>query len=191
MRLLEEAGLPRRRDQPRLRPTAPRSATPALAEPRPRGRPLHRLDRRLPGACGGRSASNIERYRNYPRIVGETGGKDFIVAHPSADVDASATGDRARRVRVPGPEVLGRLARSTSPSNLWPALRERLAAEVGDDHAWATSPTSRTSWAPSSTGAPSTTQSRGDRGGARRSPRSEIVAGGGCDDARAGSSSRR
>src|SRR5581483_3814357 len=33
-------------------------------------------------------ASNMERYRNYPRIVGETGGKDFIVAHPSADVDA-------------------------------------------------------------------------------------------------------
>src|SRR6202007_2952321 len=30
-------------------------------------------------------------YRNYPRIVGETGGKDFIVAHPSADVDALAT----------------------------------------------------------------------------------------------------
>ena len=34
---------------------------------------------------------NIDRYRNYPRIVGETGGKDFIVAHPSADVDAVAT----------------------------------------------------------------------------------------------------
>ena len=36
-------------------------------------------------------ASNMEHYRNYPRIVGETGGKDFIVAHPSADVDALAT----------------------------------------------------------------------------------------------------
>src|SRR2546421_3206628 len=34
---------------------------------------------------------NIERYRNYPRIVGETGGKDFIVAHPTADVDAVVT----------------------------------------------------------------------------------------------------
>ena len=34
--------------------------------------------------------ANIDRYRNYPRIVGETGGKDFIVAHPSADVDAVA-----------------------------------------------------------------------------------------------------
>src|SRR5919197_589993 len=36
-------------------------------------------------------ASNMERYRNYPRIVGETGGKDFIVAHPSADVQSLAT----------------------------------------------------------------------------------------------------
>src|SRR3989440_167998 len=34
---------------------------------------------------------NIARYRNYPRIVGETGGKDFIVAHPSADAEAPAT----------------------------------------------------------------------------------------------------
>ena len=35
--------------------------------------------------------SNIANYRNYPRIVGETGGKDFIVAHPSADAEAVAT----------------------------------------------------------------------------------------------------
>src|SRR5262249_61032677 len=33
-------------------------------------------------------ASNMERYRNYPRIVGETGGKDFIVAHPSPHLDS-------------------------------------------------------------------------------------------------------
>src|SRR3989440_2541658 len=34
---------------------------------------------------------NISRYRSYPRIVGETGGKDFIVAHPTADADAVVT----------------------------------------------------------------------------------------------------
>ena len=33
---------------------------------------------------------NIDRYRSYPRLVGETGGKDFIVAHPSADAAALA-----------------------------------------------------------------------------------------------------
>lgn len=36
-------------------------------------------------------ASNLEKYRSYPRIVGETGGKDFIIAHPSADSEAVAT----------------------------------------------------------------------------------------------------
>ena len=65
---------------------------------------------------------NIERYRNYPRIVGETGGKDFIVAHPSADVDAVA-GDRPRRVRVPGPEVLGGVARLRAVEPLARAAR--------------------------------------------------------------------
>ena len=35
--------------------------------------------------------NNIDRYQNYPRIVGETGGKDFVLAHRSADVDAVAT----------------------------------------------------------------------------------------------------
>ena len=53
---------------------------------------------------------NIARYRGYPRLVGETGGKDFVVAHPSADVGRAAHRADPRRVRVPGPEVLGRLA---------------------------------------------------------------------------------
>jgi 1-pyrroline-5-carboxylate dehydrogenase len=39
-----------------------------------------------------RVADNIDRYRSYPRLVGETGGKDFIIAHPSADPKALATG---------------------------------------------------------------------------------------------------
>ena len=37
-------------------------------------------------------AANLERYRSYPRVVGETGGKDFVLAHPSADPDAVVTG---------------------------------------------------------------------------------------------------
>jgi 1-pyrroline-5-carboxylate dehydrogenase len=37
-------------------------------------------------------ASNLDRYRSFPRLVGETGGKDFVVAHPSADQDAVVTG---------------------------------------------------------------------------------------------------
>ena len=55
--------------------------------------------------------ANISKYRSYPRIVGETGGKDFVVAHQSADPDVLQGRAAARRVRVPGPEVLGRVAR--------------------------------------------------------------------------------
>jgi len=40
----------------------------------------------------GTVARNLERYRSFPRLVGETGGKDFVVAHPSADPDAVVTG---------------------------------------------------------------------------------------------------
>ena len=105
--------------------TAPGAAIgdPALASPRPRRRALHRLDAASSTRCGGRSATNIDRYKNYPRIVGETGGKDFILAHPSADVEARRDRDRPRRLRVPGPEVLGRVARLRAVEPLAGAAR--------------------------------------------------------------------
>jgi 1-pyrroline-5-carboxylate dehydrogenase len=74
-------------------------------------------------------ASNMERYRNYPRMVGETGGKDFIVAHPSADVDALATAIVRGSFEYQG-QKCSASSRIYAPSNLWPALRERLQEEV-------------------------------------------------------------
>lgn len=74
-------------------------------------------------------ASNMERYRNYPRIVGETGGKDFIVAHPSADVDAVATAILRGSFEYQG-QKCSAASRVYAPSNIWPQLRERLAEEV-------------------------------------------------------------
>ncbi len=68
-------------------------------------------------------------YRNYPRIVGETGGKDFIVAHPSADVDAVATAIVRGSFEYQG-QKCSAASRVFAPSNLWPALREKLAQEV-------------------------------------------------------------
>jgi 1-pyrroline-5-carboxylate dehydrogenase len=73
---------------------------------------------------------NIDRYRNYPRIVGETGGKDFIVAHPSADVDAVATAILRGSFEYQG-QKCSAASRVYAPSNLWPKLRERLVKEVG------------------------------------------------------------
>jgi 1-pyrroline-5-carboxylate dehydrogenase len=68
-------------------------------------------------------------YRNYPRIVGETGGKDFIVAHPSADVDALATAIVRGSFEYQG-QKCSAASRVFAPSNLWPDLRERLVEEI-------------------------------------------------------------
>jgi NAD-dependent aldehyde dehydrogenases len=75
--------------------------------------------------------ANIERYRNYPRIVGETGGKDFIVAHASADVDSLATAIVRGSFEYQG-QKCSAASRVYAPSNLWPELRERLAAQVAE-----------------------------------------------------------
>jgi 1-pyrroline-5-carboxylate dehydrogenase len=72
---------------------------------------------------------NIGRYRNYPRIVGETGGKDFIVAHPSADLDALATAIVRGSFEYQG-QKCSAASRVYAPSNLWPELREKLAEQV-------------------------------------------------------------
>jgi 1-pyrroline-5-carboxylate dehydrogenase len=73
----------------------------------------------------------LERYRAYPRIVGETGGKDFILAHQSADVDALAVA----MVRG-GYEYQGQKCSAASrvyvPDTLWPAVRDRAVAMIED-----------------------------------------------------------
>src|SRR5438309_3527184 len=73
--------------------------------------------------------ANIARYRNYPRIVGETGGKDFIVAHPSADVDALATAIVRGSFEYQG-QKCSAASRVFGPATLWPALKERLVEQV-------------------------------------------------------------
>ncbi|MGH2977149.1 MAG: L-glutamate gamma-semialdehyde dehydrogenase [Gaiellaceae bacterium] len=74
---------------------------------------------------------NIDRYRNYPRIVGETGGKDFIVAHPSADPDALATAILRGSFEYQG-QKCSAASRVFAPSSLWPKVRERIADEIGE-----------------------------------------------------------
>ncbi len=72
---------------------------------------------------------NIERYRSYPRIVGETGGKDFIVAHPSADVEEVAAAIVRGSFEYQG-QKCSAASRVFAPRNLWPELRDRLVEEV-------------------------------------------------------------
>src|SRR5207248_6282864 len=72
---------------------------------------------------------NIERYRTYPRLVGETGGKDFVVAHPSAAVDGLATALIRGAYEYQG-QKCSAASRAYVPVSLWrdAGLRDRLAA---------------------------------------------------------------
>ena len=73
---------------------------------------------------------NIERYRSYPRLVGETGGKDFIFAHPSADVDALHTAMVRGAYEYQG-QKCSAASRAYIPRSIWEGgLRDRLAATV-------------------------------------------------------------
>ncbi len=68
-------------------------------------------------------------YRSYPRLVGETGGKDFVVAHPSADIAVLATALVRGAFEYQG-QKCSAASRAYVPSNLWPELRERLQEDV-------------------------------------------------------------
>jgi 1-pyrroline-5-carboxylate dehydrogenase len=74
---------------------------------------------------------NIAGYRNYPRIVGETGGKDFIVAHPSADAEAVATAILRGSFEYQG-QKCSAASRVFAPASLWPQVRDQVAAEIGE-----------------------------------------------------------
>jgi 1-pyrroline-5-carboxylate dehydrogenase len=73
---------------------------------------------------------NIDRYKNYPRLVGETGGKDFIFAHPSADVDELVTAMLRGAYEYQG-QKCSAASRAYVPKSLWGEVRERLSAEIG------------------------------------------------------------
>ena len=70
---------------------------------------------------------NMNHYRAYPRIVGETGGKDFIVAHASADPQALAVGMVRGAFEYQG-QKCSAASRAYVPKSLWPTVRERCVA---------------------------------------------------------------
>jgi len=73
--------------------------------------------------------ANIDRYKAYPRIVGETGGKDFIVAHPSADVDAVVANALRGAFEFQG-QKCSAASRAYIPRSLAAAFQEKLSAEL-------------------------------------------------------------
>jgi 1-pyrroline-5-carboxylate dehydrogenase len=75
--------------------------------------------------------ANIPNYKSYPRIVGETGGKNFVFAHPSADVTALVANLIRGSFEYQGQKCSAG-SRAYIPSSLWPEVRERLVAELKD-----------------------------------------------------------
>ena len=74
---------------------------------------------------------NIERYRSYPRLVGETGGKDFIVAHPSADAQELSVAIARGGFEYQG-QKCSAASRVYVPRSLWPEVCDRVVAMMRD-----------------------------------------------------------
>ncbi|MFC6092057.1 L-glutamate gamma-semialdehyde dehydrogenase [Saccharothrix sp. BKS2] len=127
MRLLEEAGLP-----PGVINLLPGDGLAvsevALADPDLAG--IHftgstKTFQHLWGQVG----ANIANYRAYPRVVGETGGKDFVLAHPSADLDVLRTALVRGAFEYQG-QKCSAASRAYVPRSVWNRLKDDLLAEV-------------------------------------------------------------
>ncbi len=124
-------------------------------------------------------ADNLHTYAGYPRLVGETGGKDFVVAHASADPQALAVALLRGAFEYQG-QKCSAASRAYIPDNLWPEVRDRLAAmiaevrmgDVSDFRNFMGAVIDRKSF----------TKLKGYLDSARQDPALEVVAGGGADD---------
>ena len=74
--------------------------------------------------------ANIAHYGQYPRVVGETGGKNFVFADPSADVRSLVIGLLRGAFEYQG-QKCSAASRAYIPESLWPAVRDQLAEEIG------------------------------------------------------------
>jgi len=73
--------------------------------------------------------NNIHKYKTYPRIVGETGGKDFVIAHRSANADVVATALLRGAFEYQG-QKCSAASRAYLPSNLWSAIKAKMVSEI-------------------------------------------------------------
>ena len=121
---------------------------------------------------------HLGKYGGYPRLVGETGGKDFVFAHPSADVAALETALVRGAFEYQG-QKCSAASRAYIPQSLWPKLKDRLVATVkslkmGD-------PKDFTNFMAAVIDAGSFTKISGYIDEAKKSPDAEILVGGKCD----------
>jgi 1-pyrroline-5-carboxylate dehydrogenase len=176
MELLEEAGLP-----PGVINFVPGSAgeigDPVLASEELAG--IHFTGSTAVFQAMWRSiGENIARYKSYPRIVGETGGKDFVFAHPSADVDALVTALVRGAFEFQG-QKCSAASRAYIPASLWPRVEKGLRKQIGEIKVGDPLDFRNFMGAVIDAGAFKTIKGYIDF--AKRSKDASIVAGGGCD----------
>jgi 1-pyrroline-5-carboxylate dehydrogenase len=127
----------------------------------------------------GKVGTGIARYAQYPRLVGETGGKDFVFAHPSAD-RAVLTAALVRGAFEYQGQKCSAASRAYVPRGMWKDLRERLASEVGQIRMGDV--TDFGNFMGAVIDGPSFAKQKEAIEGARASSKAEIVVGGECDD---------
>ncbi|HEX5758387.1 MAG TPA: L-glutamate gamma-semialdehyde dehydrogenase [Thermoanaerobaculia bacterium] len=124
-------------------------------------------------------AENLPKYRSYPRIVGETGGKNFVLAHPSADVAALVAALVRGAFEYQG-QKCSAASRAYLPRSLWPAVRERLADELATVRMGP--PTDFRNFMAAVIDKPSFDRIKGYIDHARNAPEAEILCGGATDE---------
>lgn len=77
----------------------------------------------------GKIGGNVPKYKSYPRIVGETGGKDFVVAHPTAQAQQVVTGLSRAAFEFQG-QKCSAASRAYIPESMWPEVKKNLIADL-------------------------------------------------------------
>jgi 1-pyrroline-5-carboxylate dehydrogenase len=122
--------------------------------------------------------ANIARYKGYPRIVGETGGKDFVFAHPTADVDALVTALVRGSFEFQG-QKCSASSRAYIPASLWPQVEAGLKKQIAEIAVG--DPADFRNFMGAVIDAAAFKTIKGYIDHAKRSTDATIVAGGGCD----------
>jgi 1-pyrroline-5-carboxylate dehydrogenase len=124
-------------------------------------------------------ATNLTGYADYPRLVGETGGKDFILAHASADVDALATAIVRGAYEYQG-QKCSAASRAYVPDSIWPRVKERVLGMLSDIKVG--DPADFTNFMGAVIDRKAFAKIKDYIDGAKGDPRAKVLFGGGCDD---------
>jgi len=125
--------------------------------------------------------TNIDLYKTYPRIVGETGGKDFVVAHHSANPHEVATAISRGAFEFQG-QKCSAASRAYIPQSLWPVVKERIVADVKSFKIG--SPEDFSNFINAVIDKRAFDKIKGYIEYIKSQPDAEIIAGGGCDDSK-------